>query len=136
MNWALVNADGSLGTERFDVEPTPGPGQRTTIVPGYYPARAYWSPLNGGGFVDVLDEAPLLSVSQFILLFTKGEWFAIKQHRAADLNIDYFWTLMEGATSGIRLSHPMVADGVNYLVSVGLIDAARGAAVLAGNSPT
>jgi hypothetical protein len=75
--------------------------------------------------------APTYTFLQFLALFTSGEQVAIASSTDPKVRI---FTLM-AASSAISLSNPLVAEGVDYCVSIGILTSGRATAILAGQTP-
>lgn len=134
MTWALINADNSWASGPLDAEPTPAAGQRVVVVAGGYPDACLWSQAKGG-FVDIVQASPLISVGRFKLLFTQSERIAMRAAAAQSAQVEDFLDLLAGFTDGVSLTDPMLIASVGQLQAGGLLTAARAAAVLAGQTP-
>lgn len=78
-----------------------------------------------------LSAPPQLTFLQFMALFTPAEQVAIAS--SSDANVKLL-LLQASGNSGVTLSDAATTQGVDYLMSIGLLTAARGAQVLA-NTP-
>lgn len=68
--------------------------------------------------------APKWTAFQFLLRFTEAERAAFRAAAATDAAVADFMLLC-GAASEIESTHPMTVDGMDYLVSAGLLTQAR-----------
>ncbi len=74
-----------------------------------------------------------LTFLQFMALFAPAEQAAIVA--SADAQVKLFTLMASGASGAISLTNPEVVAGVGYLASIGLVTAARAAAILTGAAP-
>ena len=71
-----------------------------------------------------------LSPAQFMARFTQAERIAIRDARKTDPILDDFFDLAQSATFGLDITSADVQQGVQYLVSKGLITSARATEIL------
>ena len=134
MTWALIGADSAWLAGPFDNEPDSGAGERVVEVAAGYPDLCLWSQLKGG-FVDVVQAAPLISVGRFKLLFTQAERVALRAAAKQSPAVEDFMDLLAGFTEGVSLSDSVMIAAIEQLQAGGLLSAGRAAAVLAGTPP-
>ena len=135
MAWALIGIDNAWLAGPLEAEPTPGEGERVIEVALGYPDACLWSPA-AGGFVDVVQSSPLISVGRFKLLFTQAERIAMRAAAAQSPQVEDFLDLLAGFTEGVSLSDPVTVASIGQLQAAGLLTADRAAAILAGQTPT
>lgn len=68
----------------------------------------------------------------FLQLFTAAEFKAIRNATKVDDDVAYWYELTVGVQEPIRLKHPTTISGLDFLVSKGLLTAARRDAIIAG----
>lgn len=132
--WAVIGADDAWLAGPLDEEPTPAAGERVIVVAAGYPDSCLWSQAKGG-FVDVVQAAPLISVGRFMLLFTQGERIALRAAAKQSVEVEDFMDLLRGFTEGVSLTDPVMLVAIGQLQAGGLLSAERAAQILAGQAP-
>ncbi|PZO91518.1 MAG: hypothetical protein DI623_03075 [Sphingomonas sanxanigenens] len=135
MSWALIRtSDNAWLSGPLEEEPAPAAGEYVVVVALGFPDTCRWDEATGG-FVDIVADAPLISVGRFKLLLTYDERAAIRAAAATEDQIADFLDLLAGFTDGVALSDPVLVASINALVPAGLITATRAAEILAGAPP-
>lgn len=71
----------------------------------------------------------ILTPYEFLMRFTKEEWFCVEDKSATDRDVRYFMTMYNKAQE-INLDEQSTIDGVGYLEVIGCLSEGRAAEIL------
>ena len=126
MAWIVVNADNSLASGPVDVLPIAGSNQRVLEVC----LGCAWDSVTGS-FKDVIDKLTPLG---YLALFTGAEQVAIVTAARTSAQLQLM-LLAASMASQIDMGDATVLGGIDALVAMGLLTAARAARVKTGLAP-
>lgn len=124
--YAIHDADGNLrsvGTVLADDATLAAKGLVKKLLPGQ-PAGKQWNPATRAFDINPPSAIPVWTRFEFMSRFTAEERIALRNTRKTNGALDDFMAMIETAGE-LRADHPMIAQGLAYLVARGWITKAR-----------
>lgn len=120
-----------MGGDEQSLDPVPGRTHRTVTGADSYSGQRW----NGAAFEAVVSP-PVRTISRldFARLFSTAEDIALDDAAVLDKTVKHLQRRLNLATT-VNLDHVDVVNGTAYLVSKGLLTAARRTTILAGTAP-